>query len=264
MSRALEELARHGDRLSISRRVGQALWMQIGMRLEQSSLLWARGIFGSDGDDLLWRGLAEEGVIGQGHAEIDPAALAAFLCALAGTDLHKEPSLVWSIPPGLRLLNPVKNYAEATVELIAGARQDVVLVSPFLEARGVGRILASSVDALDRGVSFMVITHEAEDLSSLASQSLQELQREAIRRRGRLAVVSSATNAGALLHCKIVLIDEEQVLIGSANVTRRGLGENLEAGVVLGTRQAIEVAKVIEALLTSQLVTPIFDNRSRL
>ncbi len=71
---------------------------------------------------------------------------------------------------------------------------------------------------------------------------------------GPLAIYSVEANGRLLVHSKIILSDTDAVIIGSANITRRGLGENLEAGVLLGGGAATQVLQKLQQLVSSSLV----------
>jgi len=261
MSRALEELLQREDRLNLGRRLGQALWMYAAAPLEPTGLVWARGLLGPQGDTLLWRVLTEEGVVSRGSSKVDPAALSNFLGTLLGAPPASEPRVVWSAPAAISQKLRLQSYLATAVDLVASAQSSVFLVSPFLEPGGVAHLMQPVLDSIQRGVAVRLITHEALTISSINAQSLEELRKESVARNGNLMVYSAISSGGALLHSKIVLVDRESVLIGSANITTRGLGENLEAGVVLRGRTAAEVASVLDALVESELVSLTFSTR---
>ncbi|KWX10615.1 hypothetical protein TR74_02570, partial [Carbonactinospora thermoautotrophica] len=50
------------------------------------------------------------------------------------------------------------------------------------------------------------------------------------------------------LHAKLVLADRHTALLGSANLTGRGLTHNLEVGVLLRGREAARLAAHFDAL----------------
>lgn len=260
MSEELLEIVRRGERRSLARRIGQALWMNAGLDLERGSLLWARSLLGDGGDELLWQALLKAGVLTLERPEVQPRALASFLCEVFGVPNPGAPELVWSLPPGLPSAN-LRSYATAAEEVIGGAQRAVVLVSPFLEPRGVGKLLGACIHAVHRGVSLSLVTHTADDVASLAAVSLEELRREAKGMPGLLRVFSTPPDAGVLLHSKIVLADDAFLIVGSANITGRGLGDNLETGVLLTGRYIAEVLTVVNALIGSPLVTEVFRNR---
>jgi phosphatidylserine/phosphatidylglycerophosphate/cardiolipin synthase-like enzyme len=100
-----------------------------------------------------------------------------------------------------------------------------------------------------------VLTLDADDLASSQSVAVEELRREAERIGGSFLVYTSATSF--LLHAKLVVADRKRMILGSANLTRPGLSHNLEAGVVLGEREAGEIVGIIEGLMDSGLMKMI-------
>ena len=50
--------------------------------------------------------------------------------------------------------------------------------------------------------------------------------------------------------------------MGSANVTGKGFGANLEAGVALGEEAAIEIERVVRTTVGAGLVTQIFSTKA--
>lgn len=75
----------------------------------------------------------------------------------------------------------------------------------------------------------------------------------------RLVQVYSFTpqSEEADLHAKIVLVDRYYALVGSANLSLRGLMDNHELGVVIEGAGAADIARAIDLLLASPYVSPI-------
>jgi hypothetical protein len=246
------------------RRLGQALWMLVGQRVEQGDLLWARGLAGADGDSLLWRALCEAGALREPELELRPYPLAYLLCRLWGneTDAEQSARLVWTLPPGLSVDGVAPDgYVSAAIELVEFARSSLVLVSPYLEPKGMGRLHESLLAALHRGVAVLMLTHDGEDLSSLASASMEALRRDSAGLAGLFTVYTASALSPALLHLKLIVADETLAVLGSANVTRKGFGQNLEAGVLLGAQAVGEIGCVIQAAISSSLVDKVFSSR---
>ena len=61
----------------------------------------------------------------------------------------------------------------------------------------------------------------------------------------------------ANLHAKVVVVDRAQALIGSANFSERGLANNYELGMVVSGSDAVEVARPLDILISSNYVTAI-------
>lgn len=59
------------------------------------------------------------------------------------------------------------------------------------------------------------------------------------------------------LHAKIVLVDRYYALIGSANLSLRGLMDNHELGVVIEGAGAADIARAVDLLLASPYVSHV-------
>lgn len=247
------------------RRLGQALWMMVGLPVEQGALLWARGLIGVNGDTLLWKALVEERVLRDPDFVLRARQLARFLCMLWDDeeDVEQLSRLVWTVPEYLVIdgIAP-DSYLSAATDLIESSVSTLTLVSPYLEPKGIGRLHKSLVEALNRGVIVRLITHDAEELSSLASAALEALRRDCIGLAGALHVFTTSTSSQMFLHMKIIVADQCKAIVGSANVTWKGFGANLEAGVLLGREAAIEIEKVVRTTLETGFVNQIFSTKA--
>ncbi|MFZ5898178.1 MAG: phospholipase D-like domain-containing protein [Bacillota bacterium] len=191
------------------------------------------------------------------HAE----PLACWLKELSGAHLksEEEPHIVWTLPEQ----HPVavtlgKSYSEAIIEVINRAKQELLIVSPFMQEQGMRHLTAALVQALHRGVRVTIITHDADDLASEQSVAVEEIRREAERLGRWVALYTVAMPKGSLLHAKVVVADREKAVVGSANLTGPGLEANLEVGVVLGPTQARQVSRIVGQLVEVSLVRKVF------
>jgi len=64
-------------------------------------------------------------------------------------------------------------------------------------------------------------------------------------------------NNEADLHTKIILVDHKYALVGSANLSLRGLMDNHELGIVIEGAGVTEIAKAIKSLLASPYVSTV-------
>lgn len=234
--------------------------MAIGEPIDRWRLVWARALLGEDGDVVLWNALLDSGAIRAPSFVLEAAPLAGLLVRLsdAGHEVERASQLVWTLPDALEMDTPTSSYAQVVVSMCSAARQSLLVVSPYLEAKGIGRLLDALLGALARGVSVTLLTHEAQSLGSSASLALEELRRQAGGLFGELTVFSARSEAHVLLHSKIIVCDHARVLLGSANLTEPGLDRNLETGVVLDAAAAEEVSSVLQALIDSDLVERVF------
>jgi phosphatidylserine/phosphatidylglycerophosphate/cardiolipin synthase-like enzyme len=253
-----EELRRRLD-MDRLRRLGAALWFRAGARLSPRDLDWAVPLLGEGGDLLIWEALREAGVL-DSEGRIRPDALAAWLGDLAGERPGEiTPRLVWTLPEAHPSFPEHGNtYLQAVLETVDGAREELVMTSPFIHERGIHEIFGALIRALKRGVRLTVLTHAADDLSSPQSVALEAIRREAERIQRRLIVYSVSTADRGLLHAKLVIADGERMILGSANLTGPGLTSNLEAGVVLGSREALTALRMIRELIAAGLAVVVF------
>lgn len=152
----------------------------------------------------------------------------------------------------------VDGYVREAVRLASGAKQRLLVVAPYLEPRGLGLLQAPLLDALHRGAEVALLTHDAQNLASLAATALEPLRRESRSFAGTFLVYSAAPTAGVLLHLKVVVADGAEAVVGSANVTGKGFGKNLEAGALLGKDAAAEIERVVRAVIHQGLALPVF------
>ena len=112
------------------------------------------------------------------------------------------------------------------------------------------RIDASALPLLDlleqaaaREVWILILVSALEDQPAPVRERL-----ESMGRRPRVRVVDFRRAAGGLLHAKVVLVDRERAVIGSANLTWGGLVANHELGVLMEDPEAGEIGHLPDRL----------------
>lgn len=234
--------------------------MMVGERLSSAEeLLWANSLLGAGGGGLLWDALKEWRCLGpEGGLLARP--LADFICAVWDGQSEVDVALMWTLPQGFAVpgVDPT-GYAKGVRALIRASRERLTLLAPYLEVEGMGQLQDELLAALSKGVSVTLVTQDASSLGSLASDSLESLRREARGLTGCLRVYSAPTTAPVLLHSKLVVVDGASAILGSANLTGNALLRNLETGVIVGPRQAVEIERVIHAAIELGQVRVMFE-----
>ena len=127
-------------------------------------------------------------------------------------------------------------------QLIAGARQKIVLAAPFIQVERSlidGPLAEALQAALLRGVQIDIVS---------TGQSLQSLRRvdwlNSFYQNVRLFQPETNVDQERQLgsHAKFCLADETEVYVGSANLTGPGLYENLEMGFLVHGKHAKQIA----------------------
>lgn len=244
------------------RRLGAALWFRCGFRLQLQDLDWAVPLLGEGGDCLLWQELQAAGIL-DAENRIRPRALARWLVRLTEDSLDTTPQLVWTLPdahPASRELG--STYRLAVLDTVEAAQRELVITSPFLQQSGVIEVLSAVVGALKRGVRLIILTHKVSDLASGQSVALETIRREAERIGGHLTVYSVPIGGGDLLHAKLVIADSKRMVLGSANLTGPALTTNFEAGVVLGSEEALIARRIVQGLIDASIAVKVFSTRN--
>lgn len=161
--------------------------------------------------------------------------------------LPKDPGFQRIVPENLRM-----NWLMPTlVRMIKRARHRIVILTPFFESTGLDRLESPLLDALAEGVEITIVTRYLHDEESVNRAVLVDMCEEA-RNRGLdldgLDLVDYTVWDGDVpeadrrqegatpaytLHAKLMVIDEREAYVGSANVTDYGFARYLELGVRL-------------------------------
>ncbi|MBZ9751744.1 phospholipase D family protein [Deinococcus sp. HMF7604] len=225
-------------------------------------LAWVEDLLGEGSREALWQRLKAAGALdGEGDL-LRPGPLAALLGDLAG---DRGSGLLWTLPESLNTAlsaaipssHPPTPYLDGLTQTIDAAQKELRLMSPFLTLSGITVVSEALLRVLARGVRTSLIAQDLHDLASLQSRAVEPL-RQSAERLGASLSVYSARHTGGLLHAKLAVADQTQVVLGSANMTGHGLGMNFEVGVRLGPSAARQVADVYDALQGSSLIEHVF------
>ncbi len=134
-------------------------------------------------------------------------------------------------------------------ELIANATNRVLLVS--FAAYTLSEVAADLQAAADRGCTVDVVFETEEDsVGKYEGPGLAAFAHVDGIVRWRWP--AGERQPGAVLHAKVLVIDGSRALIGSANLTRKALAANMEAGVLVNDpRMARALEDHVRALMAS-------------
>jgi hypothetical protein len=251
-------------------RIAAPLWSRVGRRIDAAELFWARSLLGENGPQLLVQSLTAHNALDQ-RSVLLARGLSRFLSSLLGDVIPvdplaaQSPELVWTLPhshPAQSVRG--RTYLDCCVRLIDEATSALALICPFIDPTGIGTLSVPLLKALSRRVAVRMFVHDALNIGTLTSRALEELRREAERKRVDLAVFSADAGVGRdrllnpLLHAKLVIRDDQALLLGSANLTSYALGSNFEAGVLLGKTAAQEALFILDGILSANTVYLVF------
>ncbi len=170
-------------------------------------------------------------------------------------------------------VNPLGRFAEAVdfgmsqiasklLNLCGEAEDTLLLVSPYLEAKGVAWLLPGIEGALKRGVSVSIVSRELEPGTPNFS-ALDRLFDVARNSDGNVTVYdyyepkSNSSVPLYTLHSKLLLVDRTKAYLGSANFTKYGFSENLEVGVILRGGSVSELEHLVRYVIKNS-ATEVF------
>jgi phosphatidylserine/phosphatidylglycerophosphate/cardiolipin synthase-like enzyme len=266
--RVLQGLAQDALRFG---QVCAALWALSGRTIGLTDLDWARRIWGESGPQLLWETLQAAGALGGSQPQLMPIALAALItewaaaCAPRRTDsAARLPStIVATLPPDFPLgTHSGHSLRHALIDVIDQAQTTLVLCTPYLDRAGIGYLLEALRAAALRNVAITIITHELHNPHSPNAQAVALLRHELAgaavpMRCYTLPAATTGDPASTRIHAKVLLADARVALIGSANVTGAGLGQNLEIGVRVSGLNAARVGRLLDRLYATQLIVRV-------
>jgi len=117
--------------------------------------------------------------------------------------------------------------ASVVTDLIDQAYRSILLVS--FATNNEPAIEASLIAAADRGVEITLLAERHEDNPGYTASATPFPGLRAVRLRWR----ADRRLRGAALHAKIIVIDDDVALVGSANFTGRAMAANLECGILI-------------------------------
>jgi phosphatidylserine/phosphatidylglycerophosphate/cardiolipin synthase-like enzyme len=162
-------------------------------------------------------------------ANTDPEYLSGLLTGAArAVELSRRNqsiSVVWTGPESE--ITSFRLTAAALTELIDSARSSILLISYATQAEP--SLRSALTAAADRGVELILLAERHADNPSYSGSDTPFPGLDALR----LHWPASLRPPGSSLHAKIIVVDDEIALVGSANLTSRAMESNLECGILI-------------------------------
>jgi cardiolipin synthase A/B len=151
--------------------------------------------------------------------------LAGAASAYARARAHQQIDVVWTGPE--TAAGAGRLTSAVIIDLINQARRELLLVT--YASNSEPAIEAALAAAGGRGVEITLLAESHDDNPHYSSIGTPFPGLDAIRLRWP----SSLRPHGAALHAKIIVVDDDIALVGSANFTGRAMASNLECGILL-------------------------------
>lgn len=153
-----------------------------------------------------------------------------------------------SLPPSLRGALLELDHFVRTV--CSAARSDLILVAPYLSSAGLESLRSPIARSAQQGAWIRLVTGDLDQRNGANQKALRSLVsgKDGEIIKGRLRVLTATEKLPALIHAKIILADQKQGYLGSANLSRSALDRNFELGVALSTAQVKSLHSLISLL----------------
>lgn len=140
------------------------------------------------------------------------------------------------------------------VELLASAEEEIVILNPFFTRQVFGNIVGPIRSALDRGVEVTLITRyltygNDDDGRAFVRQIVgDQVSPENLT---LYEYIDPDEESTATIHAKMTIVDRSRAYLGTANLTHRGLHENLELGVIFADETVNQLVRFTDNLRDS-------------
>jgi len=162
----------------------------------------------------------------------------------------------------------MEGLLSALASQVKRTEREIVLLSPFFEGDGLGRLADVLLDALHRGVELTIVTRYLADSRShnydVIDSFIQRASEQGVASKISLVDYTvwedttpikeqrqTGKNPQFTLHAKVMLFDSQAAYVGSANVTDYGFNRYLELGVLLEGALVSTFRSLCEFLLDS-------------
>ena len=133
--------------------------------------------------------------------------------------------------------------------------QDEVMIVAYAISGSIPVFFQYISASLQRGIRITLLINRYREQSSSAQKEIQALLHLYSPLFTVFSFVPGERNAD--LHAKVMIVDRQYALVGSANLSLRGLKDNHELDVFIEGQSANAIAKKVDQLLLSPLVVPV-------
>ena len=140
---------------------------------------------------------------------------------------------------------------ESAIDDLFRTATDEIILSVYTIGSGTARVFRWLEGALNRGVQVSLVINAMGDQPADVVTKLRDMN----ERFQHFHLFDFRGEAGSSLHAKAIVADHRAALIGSSNMSRRGLLANHELAVLVDGETAATAGRAMDALIDSPLVS---------
>lgn len=137
------------------------------------------------------------------------------------------------------------------LDLINDSGDEIQILS-YSITHGAERIMKALENALDRGVKLTFILNKEESVDHDIMMSLRNFSK--VYRHAKIYTFSRTDRMD--LHAKLLISDRSRAVIGSANLTSRGLLWNLEIGFMIEDDTIWKLSEMVDSIESDSEIIP--------
>ena len=139
---------------------------------------------------------------------------------------------------------------ESAIDDLFRTASDEIILSVYTIGSGTDLVFRWIEGALTRGVQVSLVINALEDQPADVVKRLLDMN----ERYHHLQLYDFLGEIGSSLHAKTIVVDHRAALIGSSNMSRRGLLANHELALLVDGEPAATAGRAMDALMDSPLV----------
>ncbi len=141
----------------------------------------------------------------------------------------------------------IRGFESAAESLIAGAQKEILIVS-YLITKGALPLFEKIVNMAERGICTTVVINSLIEADEIIRDYLLEVQKKSYP---LFRVFSFRDINGCNMHAKVMVVDRQKAIVGSANLSWGGIAGNYEIGVLLVGEIVWKIANLIDELIAN-------------
>ncbi len=142
---------------------------------------------------------------------------------------------------------------ESAIDDLFRTASDEIILSVYTIGSGTDRLFRWLEGALNRGVQVSLVINALEDQPVDVVIKLRDINERFLH----FNLYDFHGEAGSSLHAKAIVADRRAALIGSSNMSRRGLLANHELALLADGEPAVTAGRAMDALIGSPFVSRV-------
>jgi cardiolipin synthase len=138
----------------------------------------------------------------------------------------------------------VGSIESAMRQLFQEAKREILL-TVYAITSGADMLFEWLELALSRGVEIKMVVNRLDELNPVVNNKLRQLDNT----YPHFHLYNFTSDEYIDLHAKLIVVDRKKAIVGSSNLSRRGLLTNYELALTVEGKTATEVASVVDRLI---------------